>query len=158
VVEYEGDTTTELERRLGPLKVVSLLEFGMWVLAAVFWIVGSRTAQLLLWSMHGMVVCAFAGMVLLIFRPIGWSGRFAAAAVLTGPIGAIVVFGRVRREEAGIHAREQAALQARAAKAAPAAGATPVAPAAPAAPAAPGAPAAAAAPAAPAARALDASP
>ena len=86
----------------------------MWALAAVFWLLGSRTAQLLLWSMHGMVVCAFAGMVLLIFRPLGWSVRFAAAAILTGPVGAVVVFERLRREEPAIHAREQAALRSRA--------------------------------------------
>jgi hypothetical protein len=115
VVEHEGDTTTELERRLAPLKIVSLVEAAMWALAAVFWALGSRAAQLLLWSMHGMVVCAFAGMVLLIYRPLGWSGRFAAASVLTGPIGALVVFARIRSEEPGIHAREQAALRARAA-------------------------------------------
>ena len=118
MVEYEGDTTTELERRLTPLKIVSVIEAAMWAFAAVFWLIGSRTAQLLLWSMHGMVVCAFAGMVLLIYRQLGWSTRFAVAAVVTGPIGAVVVFARLQREEAGIHAREQAALRARAARAA----------------------------------------
>jgi hypothetical protein len=115
MVEYEDDTTTELERRLAPLKIVSLLEAGMWALAAAFWMMGSRTAQLLLWSMHGMVVCAFAGMVLLIYRPLGWSLRFALAAILTGPFGALMVFARLRREEPAIHVREQAALRARAA-------------------------------------------
>jgi hypothetical protein len=114
MVEYADDATTELERRLGPLKVVSMLEAAMWAAAAVFWIIGSRVAQLLLWSMHGMVVVAFAGMVLLIYRPLGWSVRFAAATILTGPIGALVVFERVRREEPAIHQREQAALRARA--------------------------------------------
>jgi len=114
MAEYEGDTTTEVERRLGPLKVVSLVEAAMWAGAAVFWMIGSRAAQLLLWSMHGMVVCAFAGMVLLIYRQLGWTLRFALLTILTGPIGALVVFERVRREEPAIHAREQAALQARA--------------------------------------------
>ena len=69
----------------------------------------------MLGSMHGLVVCGFAGMVLLIFRPLGWSLRFALLTILTGPIGALVVFERVRREEPAIHAREQAALTARAA-------------------------------------------
>ena len=121
MVEYEGDTTTELERRLAPLKIVSLVEAAMWALAAVFWMLGSRAAQLLLWSMHGMVVCAFAGMMLLIYRPLGWSARFAAGVVLTGPIGALVVFFRIRSEAPAIHAREQAALRARAARASSAA-------------------------------------
>ncbi|HVM67850.1 MAG TPA: hypothetical protein VMU14_23445 [Acidimicrobiales bacterium] len=124
MVEYEGDTTTELERRLAPLKIVSLVEAAMWALAAMFWMLGSRAGQLLLWSMHGMVVCAFAGMVLLIYRPLGWSLRFAVLAILTGPIGALAVFARLRREEPAIHAREQAALKARnAARPAPVTGA-----------------------------------
>jgi|SRR5580692_5154488 hypothetical protein len=117
MVEYEDDTTTEVERRLGPMKIVSVVEAAMWAGAAIFWVIGSRAAQLLLWSMHGMVVCAFAGMVLLMFRPLGWSLRFALATILTGPVGAVVVFERLRREEPAIHAREQAALQARAAAA-----------------------------------------
>ncbi len=115
MVEYDGDTTTELERRLAPLKIVSLVEAGMWAMAAVFWLIGSRAAQLLLWSMHGMVVVAFAGMVLLIYRPIGWTLRFAVAVIVTGPLGALMVFARVQRDEPAIHAREQAALAARAA-------------------------------------------
>jgi hypothetical protein len=122
MVEYEGDATTELERRLGPLKIISLVEVAMWVAAAAFWLIGSRAAQLLLWSMHGMVVVAFAGMVLLIYGSLGWSLGFALAAILTGPVGALMVYGRLRREEPAIHEREQAALRARAAGA-PSAGA-----------------------------------
>ena len=114
MVQYADDTTTELERRLGPLKIVSLVELGMWLLAAAFWAMGSGPAQLVLWSMHGMVVCAFIGMVLLIRRPLGWSMPFTVLAVATGPIGALVVFERVRRDEPAIHEREQAALRQRA--------------------------------------------
>src|SRR5579883_217963 len=110
--DFAGDTTTELERKLAPMKIVSLVEAGMCALAAVFWAIGSRVAQLLLWSAHGTVVMAFAGMVLFGFRPLGWSVRFAVFAVLTGPIGAIAVFLRLRREEPAIHAREQARIAA----------------------------------------------
>lgn len=114
MVDFADDTSTELERRLGPLKVVSVLETMMWVFAAVFWLVGSKTAQLLLWSMHGMVVVAFAGMVLLIFRQVGWSLAFALFSVLTGPIGAVSVFVRLRRDEPRIRAEERAKVASRA--------------------------------------------
>jgi len=110
--EFAGDVTSELERQIGPLKVVSLVEAGMWLLAAVFWLLGSRVAQLVLWSIHGTVVCAFAGMVLLIFRKLSWSKGFTALAILTGPLGAVAVFVRLRREEPDIRAREQARLAA----------------------------------------------
>jgi hypothetical protein len=107
MVDFADDTSTELERKITPLKVVSLVEAAMWALAALFWALGSRAAQLLLWSAHGMVVLAFAGMVLLIFRQVDWSLPFALFAVLTGPIGALAVFIRIRREEPAIRAREQ---------------------------------------------------
>ena len=113
MADFADSPTTELERRLGPLKVVSVVESFTYVFLLYFWLSGNRVGTLLLGSMHGMVVCAFAGMLLLIFRPLGWSLRFAILAVLTGPVGALVVFERVRREEAGIHAREQASVAAR---------------------------------------------
>ena len=107
MVDFADDTSTELERRITPLKVISLVEAGMWAFAAIFWLMGSRAAQLLLWSAHGMVVLAFAGMVLLIYRQVEWGLPFALFAVLTGPVGALAVFIRLRREEPAIRAREQ---------------------------------------------------
>ncbi|MHB8466865.1 MAG: DUF3817 domain-containing protein [Acidimicrobiales bacterium] len=115
MVDFADDTTTELERRLGPLKVVSIVESCTYVALLAFWIGGSRVGTLLLGSMHGMVVMAFAGMVLLIFRPLGWSLPFALFAILTGPIGALTVFERLRREEPAIRAREQSRRAANAA-------------------------------------------
>jgi len=108
MVDYADEPTSELERRLGPLKVVSLVETGTYLFLLAFWLSGNRVGTLLLGSMHGMVVMAFAGMVLLIFRQLGWSLAFALFAILTGPVGALAVFERVRREEPAIRAREQA--------------------------------------------------
>ena len=107
-MDFADDTSTELERRLGPLKVVSIVESFTYVFLLVFWLGGNRVGTLLLGSMHGMVVLAFAGMVLLIFRQLGWSIPFALFAILTGPIGALTVFVRLGREEAAIRARERA--------------------------------------------------
>jgi hypothetical protein len=117
--EFADATTTELERRLGPLKVVAVVESLTYVSLLYFWLSGNRVGTLLLGSMHGMVVCAFAGMLLLIFRAVGWSLPFVVFAIVTGPIGAAVVFERLRRDGPAIHAREQAMLQARRASAAP---------------------------------------
>ena len=110
MADFAESTSTALERRLGPLKVVSLVEAAMWVVAALFLLTHNRVGELLLWSIHGTIALAFAGMVLLIFRPLGWSVAFTAFAILTGPIGAVAVFERLRREEPAIHAREQARL------------------------------------------------
>jgi hypothetical protein len=107
-MDFADDGSTELERRLGPLKVVSIVEGCTYAGLLYFWLSGNRVGTLLLGSMHGMVVMAFAGMVLLIFRSLGWSLVFALFAIATGPIGALMVFERVRREEPAIRARERA--------------------------------------------------
>jgi hypothetical protein len=112
VVDFADSPTTELERRLGPLKVMSLVETCTYACLLVFWLSGNRVGTLLVGSMHGMVVLAFAGMLLLIFRPLGWSLLFTVLAIVTGPIGALAVFERVRREGPAIHAREQAKVHA----------------------------------------------
>ena len=114
VADFADSPTTELERRLAPLKVVSLIETCTYLFLLFFWLSGNRVGTLLVGSMHGMVVLAFAGMLLLIFRQLGWSLLFTLLAIFTGPIGALVVFERVRREAPTIHAREQAKIQARA--------------------------------------------
>ena len=108
--DYAGDTTTELERRLAPLKVVSIVESFTYIFLLFFWLSGNRTGTLLLGSMHGMVVMAFAGMILLIFKQLQWSLVFSLFVIATGPIGAILVFLRLRREEPEIRAREQARI------------------------------------------------
>lgn len=110
MVDFADDTTTELERKLAPLKLVSLVEAGMWFAAAAFWFSGNEVAQLLLWSVHGTIAMCFAGMVLLIFRKLDWSPQFAAIAILSGPMGALLVYERLRREEPGIRARERQRL------------------------------------------------
>ncbi|GAC1532998.1 MAG: hypothetical protein NVS3B12_11830 [Acidimicrobiales bacterium] len=107
MVEYADETTTELERRLAPLKVVSILESCSYVSLLFFWLSGNRVGTLLLGSIHGMIVMAFAGMVLLIYKAVRWSLPFALLAIATGPIGALMVFARLRREEPQIRARER---------------------------------------------------
>jgi hypothetical protein len=117
--DFAGATTTELERRLGPLKVVAVVESLTYVCLLYFWLSGNRVGTLLLGSMHGMVVCGFAGMLLIIFRSLGWSLPFVIFVIVTGPIGAIAAVLRLRRDEPAIHAREQASLRAGQASTAP---------------------------------------
>ena len=117
--DFADATTTELERRLGPLKVMAVVESLTYVFLLYFWLSGNRVGTLLLGSMHGMVVCGFAGMLLLIFRPLRWSLLFVIFAIATGPIGAAVALVRLRREEPAIHTREQATLRTRQASPAP---------------------------------------
>ena len=95
--DFAGDTTTELERKLGPLKVVCLVETASYLALLTAWLGGSRVGTMLLGSVHGMIVTALALMVINIYRPMGWTWKFAVLTIITGPVGALVLYERVRR-------------------------------------------------------------
>jgi hypothetical protein len=99
--DFAGDVTTELERKLGPLKVVCLLETITYLALLVMWLgLRNHVGTLLVASVHGMISTAFGLMMLGIFRPMRWTWRFVALAICTGPVGAVIVFERVRRQGA----------------------------------------------------------
>jgi hypothetical protein len=107
--DFAGDTSTELERKLGPLKVVCITEAVSYLFLLTMWQgLRSHTGTLIVGSVHGMVVTAFALMVVFIYREMGWSAKFAALAIVTGPIGAVIVHERVRRQGAPVPARTKA--------------------------------------------------
>jgi hypothetical protein len=101
--DFAGDTTTELERKLPPLKFVCGLETVSYLLLLLMWLVlHNRIGTMLVGSVHGMIVLAFAGMVFGIHRALHWSLRYVAFAVCTGPIGALVVLHRLRTPIASV--------------------------------------------------------
>ena len=105
VPDFAGDTTTELERKLGPLKVVCILETITYLLLLIMWLgLHSGIGTLMVASVHGMVSTAFGLMMIFIFRPMGWSWKFLVVSIVTGPIGAVIVYERVRREGVPAHA------------------------------------------------------
>ena len=95
--EALDDPRTELERRVGPLRLVCVLETVTYLALAGFWIAGNRTGRLLLSGLHGNVFLVFAFMVLAVHRQMRWSWRWVAVVLLTGPIGPLLVFDRLRR-------------------------------------------------------------
>lgn len=98
--DFAGDATTELERKLGPVQVVCIIETVSYLGLLAVWLGGSRVGTMLVGSVHGMIVTALALMVLGIYRPMGWSWKFAALTILAGPIGALILYERLRRERA----------------------------------------------------------
>ena len=46
---------------------------------------------------HGLVWLAFVAMTVIIRADIGWTWAYTALVVLTGPIGGVLVFMRIRR-------------------------------------------------------------
>jgi integral membrane protein len=102
MADFAGDPTTELERKLGPLKVVCIVETISYLALLGVWLgLHSDIGTKMVGSVHGMIFTAFALMILNIFRPMGWSWRFVAVAIGAGPIGAVIVYERLRRAGVG---------------------------------------------------------
>jgi uncharacterized protein DUF3817 len=78
--------------------VVALTETVTYVVLFFFWVTGNRPGRLLMGSVHGMVFLAFAAMVLGVRADMRWTWKYAAAAIILGPVGALMVYSRLRRE------------------------------------------------------------
>jgi integral membrane protein len=97
--DFADDTSSELERKVKTLKVAAVLETCSYLLLFYFWaIAGNDIGTKLTGAIHGQFFLLFAAMVFGVRKPMRWSWEFFAVAVLTGPIGAIVVWERIRRE------------------------------------------------------------
>jgi apolipoprotein N-acyltransferase len=99
MVEYAGDPQTELDRKAEQLKWVAFLETFSYVLLFVFWAVLHNTIGIkIMGFFHGWIFLAFATMIIFIAKSMHWTWKFVAVALLTGPLGAILVYERIRRE------------------------------------------------------------
>jgi integral membrane protein len=98
MADFADDTSTELERKVAWLKWVALVETVSYATLLCFWISGNDIATKLTGAIHGQIFLLFAAMVFGVRRPMRWTWGFFAVAVLTGPIGAIVVWSRILRE------------------------------------------------------------
>jgi hypothetical protein len=109
VVDFADDTSTELERKAVALKWVSLIETLSYVGLAAFWLTGNKPGTAIFGSLHGMIFLAFAGMVVLITRDMQWGWLFAAIGLVTGPLGSLLVYERIRRHGVPEGARRRTA-------------------------------------------------
>ena len=99
MVEYADDPRSELERKAEQLKWVAALETVSYALLFLFWVIlDNLVGTKIMGFFHGWIFLAFAAMVIFIARPMRWSWTFVAVALLTGPIGSILVYERIRRD------------------------------------------------------------
>jgi hypothetical protein len=96
--DFADDTTTELERKAATLRWVALIETVSYLVLFSFWMGGSKLGTAVFGSLHGMIFLAFAGMVVGVRQALDWSWEYVALAIVTGPIGAVLVYARLRRE------------------------------------------------------------
>ena len=98
VTDFAGDTTTELERKARALSVVALVETCSYLLLFYFWqIAKSDAGTAIVGSLHGMIWLAFCAMVIMIAPALRWTWLYVAVVIVTGPIGAVLVWARLRR-------------------------------------------------------------
>lgn len=98
MVEYADDPRSELDRKAQQLQWVAAIETVSYVLLFLFWaILHNLVGTKLMGFFHGWIFLAFAAMVIFIARPMHWRWTFVAVALLTGPIGSILVYERIRR-------------------------------------------------------------
>jgi integral membrane protein len=97
VPDFADDTTTELERKARALSVVALVETVSYLTLLYFWLSGNDAGTAITGSLHGMIWLAFCAMAIMIAPAMSWSWWYVALVIVTGPIGALAVWERIRR-------------------------------------------------------------
>ena len=98
VPDFLEDTSSELERKSKALSVMALFESVTYCVLFYFWVISPSVAgKALAGFVHGLVWLAFVAMTVIIRPDIGWTWGYTALVILTGPIGGILVFIRIRR-------------------------------------------------------------
>ena len=96
--DFADDTSSELERKAKALSVMALVETVSYCILFYFWIIAPNdVGKAIVGSLHGFIWLAFVAMTVLIREAIGWTWGYVALVVLTGPIGGVLVFTRIRR-------------------------------------------------------------
>lgn len=85
-------------RRLSWISIIETISF-IALLAAMF-VHNERTVSVI-GAIHGILFLGYAFFLWLDHRELGWSTWFAIGCIVTGPVGAIIVLERLRRERTG---------------------------------------------------------
>src|SRR5689334_12721781 len=110
MTDFANDTKSELERKAEQLKWVALIETVTYVLLFfAFAVFRNHVATAVLGFFHGWVFIAFAVMVVWIWRSMEWAWWWVPLALLTGPIGGLCVYEKIRRDGVPAHKRMSAA-------------------------------------------------
>jgi len=98
VPDFADSTTTELERKLVPLRWAALTDTVTYCVLFFFWVTGNRPGRLLMGSVHGTIWLGFVAMVLGVREQMGWTWKYVVTIIVLGPIGSVICYSRLRRE------------------------------------------------------------
>lgn len=90
----------------GRLRLVSILETVSFIVLLAMMALASDRGVSVVGMLHGLLFLAYVWLILTGRDELGWSMGFAVLAIITGPLGAIIVLERLRREGALQNARE----------------------------------------------------
>ena len=79
------------------LRLVSILETISFLVLVAMMLTHNEAGVSAVGMMHGLLFLAYALLVVKDREDFGWSWTFVAIAVLTGPLGAILVLEKLRR-------------------------------------------------------------
>jgi hypothetical protein len=97
VPDFADDTSSELERKARALRFVALFETFTYLLLAYFWLIAPNDAmKAVVGFFHGLVWMTFVAMTVIIRPDIGWTWGYTVLVVVTGPIGGVLVWWRLR--------------------------------------------------------------
>lgn len=102
--DYADETTTEVERKVTTLQVTCIVETVSFICLLAAMVNGNEYARSLLGALHGMIFLVYMGQVVFLRRDLGWSWGWVVLAIVTGPLGPILVYERNRRAGAGSRA------------------------------------------------------
>jgi integral membrane protein len=86
---------TDKARRLAAVSILETLSF-IALLGAM--VMGSEGGVSVIGAIHGFLFLAYALLVFGDHRSFGWTTGFMILAIVTGPVGAILVLERLRRD------------------------------------------------------------
>lgn len=113
--DFADDPKTELERKAEQLKWLALIETVSYVLLFGFWaVLDNLVGTKVMGFFHGWIVIAFAVMVVWIWPSMGWRWYWIPLALLTGPLGGILVHEKIRRDGVPVERRGVARATVRA--------------------------------------------
>jgi hypothetical protein len=97
VPDFADDPSSELERKAKALKFIALFETVTYLLLAYFWLIAQNDAmKAIIGFFHGLVWMTFVAMTVIIRPDVGWTWGYTALVVVTGPIGGVLVWWRLR--------------------------------------------------------------
>ncbi len=85
-------------RPIARLRLVSVLETGSFLTLLLMMIVESESGVSVVGLLHGLLFLWYALLVQSDRVQLGWTWKFGVLVIVTGPIGAIIVLERLRRE------------------------------------------------------------